>query len=76
MDIQQIETLIARNLTITDQRLMDGVVGAVMDAVEAEREACAQACDAIANDLEARGFGFESSGADDCAAAIRARSEA
>jgi hypothetical protein len=38
--LEQIEAIIAKNLTITDQRLMDGVIGAVMDAVAAEREAC------------------------------------
>ena len=43
-DLEQIEAIIAKNLTITDQRLMDGVIGAVMDAVAAEREACAQIC--------------------------------
>jgi hypothetical protein len=37
-DLEQIEAIIAKNLTITDQRLMDGVIGAVMDAVDAERE--------------------------------------
>jgi hypothetical protein len=37
-DLEQIEAIIAKNLTITDQRLMDGVIGAVMDAVAAERE--------------------------------------
>ena len=41
-DLEQIEAIIAKNLTITDQRLMDGVIGAVMDAVDAEREACAK----------------------------------
>ena len=41
-DLEQIEAVIAKNLTITDQRLMDGVIGAVMDAVNAEREACAR----------------------------------
>lgn len=39
MNLEQIETIIAKNLTITDQRLMDGVIGAVLDAVAAEREA-------------------------------------
>jgi hypothetical protein len=43
-DLEQIEAIIAKNLTITDQRLMDGVIGAVMDAVDAEREACAKLC--------------------------------
>lgn len=40
MNLEQIETIIAKNLTITDQRLMDGVIGAVLDAVAAECEAC------------------------------------
>ena len=44
-DLEQIEAVIAKNLTITDQRLMDGVIGAVMDAIVAEREACARLCE-------------------------------
>ena len=40
MNLKLIESIIAENLTITDQRLMDGVIGAVMDAVDAERAAC------------------------------------
>ena len=42
MNLGQIEALIAKNLTITDPRLMDGVIGAVLDAIAAEREACAR----------------------------------
>ena len=45
MNLEQIEAIIAKNITITDQRLMDGVIGAVLDAVNAEREACARLCE-------------------------------
>ena len=64
-DLEQIEAIIAKNLTITDQRLMDGVIEAVMDAVNAEREACALACEKIQWSHEAKFF----------AKAIRARGE-
>jgi hypothetical protein len=37
MTLEQIEAIIAKNLTITDQRLMDGVIGAVMDVIAAAR---------------------------------------
>ena len=65
MNLEQIEAVIAKNLTITDQRLMDGVIGAVSDAVDAEREECAQVCDAVTWSDEGRYF----------AKAIRARGE-
>lgn len=61
MSLKQIEEIIAKNLTITDQRLMDGVIGAVMDAVAAEREACAVLAETpmyrheIAEKIRARG---------------------
>ena len=66
MNLEQIEAIIAKNLTITDQRLMDGVIGAVLDAAQAEREACALVaetyeplCDrcpsGVANAIRARG---------------------
>jgi hypothetical protein len=44
-DLEQIEAIIAKNLTITDQRLMDGVIGAVLDAIAAHRDACARLCE-------------------------------
>jgi hypothetical protein len=66
MNLEQIEAIVAKNLSITDQRLMDGVIGAVLDAVAAEREACAKVaesyepiCDrcpsGVANAIRARG---------------------
>ena len=51
-DLEQIESIIAKNLTITDQRLMDGVIGAVMDAVNAEREACAKVAELVAREID------------------------
>jgi len=44
MNLEQIEAIIAKNLTITDERLMDGVIGAVMDAVAADRKFKATYC--------------------------------
>ena len=64
MNLQEIEAIIAKNLTITDQCLMDGVIGAVLDAAQAEREACARL-------LDDNWFKTQS----ECAAAIRARGE-
>ena len=46
------------------------VCAARRKAVEAEREACAKLCDEIANDYDGSPAG---TGADNCAAAIRAR---
>ena len=51
-ELEQIEAIIAKNLTITDQRLMDGVIGAVMDAVNAEREACAKVAELVAREID------------------------
>ena len=51
-DLEQIEAIIAKNLTITDQRLMDGVIGAVMDAIAAEREACAKVAELVAREID------------------------
>jgi len=71
-DLERIEAVIAKNLTITDQRLMDGVIGAVMDAVAAEREACAKVCDDLVAD-GMMGTPEWNSGVLNCATAIRAR---
>ena len=73
MNLEQIEAIIAKNLTITDQRLMDGVIGAVMDAVNAEREACAKVCDKVKTECEEGGVRFTT--ARICAKRIRARGE-
>ena len=45
MTIDEIEALISKHGSITAQPLMDLVVTVVLEAVEAEREACAQICD-------------------------------
>ena len=68
-DLEQIEAVIAKNLTITDQRLMDGVIGAVLDAIAAEREACAKLCE----ERDAKNPYIGQSRA--CAFEIRARGE-
>ena len=68
MTIEEIEELIAKNGSITAQPLMDLVVTVVLEAVEAEREACAKVCERLPaqQDIDVR---------DQCAAAIRARGE-
>ena len=45
MTIEEIEELIAKNGSITAQPLMDLIVTVVLEAVEAEREACALTCE-------------------------------
>ncbi len=52
MTIEEIEELIAKNGSITAQPLMDLVVTVVLEAVEAEREACATVCEAEAEKWE------------------------
>ncbi len=42
MAIDEIEALISKNGSITAQPLMDLIVTVVLEAVEAEREACAK----------------------------------
>ena len=65
MNLDDIEALISKHGSITAQSLMDLVVTVVLEAIEAEREACAKICDEEAN--------FEGV-AQRCADAIRARS--
>ena len=45
MTIDEIEALISKHGSITAQPLRDLVVTVVLEAVEAEREACATVCD-------------------------------
>jgi hypothetical protein len=66
MTIEEIEELIAKNGSITAQPLRDLVVTVVLEAVEAEREACAKVCD---DEATIEGV------AQRCAQAIRARGE-
>lgn len=66
MTIEEIEELIAKNGSITAQPLMDLVVTVVLEAVEAEREACAKVCD---DEATIEGVSQR------CAAAIRARGD-
>ena len=70
MTIEEIEELIAKNGSITAQPLMDLVVTVVLEAVEAEREACAEVCEET---TAAWTQHLYNSGCVDCAAAIRAR---
>ena len=65
MTIEEIEKMIAKNGSITAQPLMDLVVTVVLEAVEAEREACAKVC----HELERANL----YGVKECAAAIRER---
>lgn len=63
MTIDEIEALISKHGSITAQPLRDLVVTVVLEAVEAEREACAKVCD---DEATIEGV------AQRCAAAIRA----
>jgi hypothetical protein len=72
MTIEEIEELIAKNGSITAQPLRDLVVTVVLEAVEAEREACAKVCEET---TAAWTQHLYNSGCVDCAAAIRARGE-
>ena len=74
MTIEEIEELIAKNGSITAQPLMDLVVTVVLEAVEAEREACAKVCDEEAEKWEGNDgpICYE---ARLCAVNIRARGE-
>ena len=65
MTIDEIKDLISKHGSITAQPLMDLVVTVVLEAVAAEREACAQ----LIEDFDR--FGDTR----DCAAAIRNRGE-
>ena len=61
MNLERIDEIIAKNITITDQSLYEGVFNAVLEAVNEENEACAK--------LAGPHLGGE------IAAAIRARGE-
>ena len=67
-DLERIEAIINKSptLTITDMNLLEGVITVIMEAVTAEREACAKVaesyeplCDrcpsGVANAIRARG---------------------
>lgn len=45
MNLERIDEIIAKNITITDTILYEGVFNAVLEAVETEREACAKVCE-------------------------------
>lgn len=66
MNLERIDEIIAKNVTITDQSLYEGVFNAVLEAVNEENEACAlvaesyePTCDTcpsgVANAIRARG---------------------
>jgi hypothetical protein len=42
MNLERIDEIIAKNITITDKRLYEGVFNAVLEAVNEENEACAK----------------------------------
>jgi hypothetical protein len=65
MNLDDIEALISKHGSITAQPLKDLVVTVVLEAIEAEREACAKICD---DEATIEGV------AQRCADAIRARS--
>ena len=67
MNTERIDEIIAKNITITDANLYEGVFNAVLEAVQEENEACAKVCDHV------RGLSID--GAKRAAAAIRARGE-
>ena len=66
MNLERIDQIIVKNITITDQSLYEGVFNAVLEAVNEENEACAlvaesyePTCDTcpsgVANAIRARG---------------------
>ena len=66
MNLERIDEIIVKNITITDQSLYEGVFNAVLEAVNEENEACAlvaesyePTCDTcpsgVANAIRARG---------------------
>lgn len=69
MGIEEIEALIAKHGSVTAQPLMDLIVTVVLEAVAAEREACARVCDEYDDD-----GGAGEAWASRFAAAVRARS--
>lgn len=48
MNLERIDEIIVKNITITDQSLYEGVFNAVLEAVNEENEACADICRAYA----------------------------
>jgi hypothetical protein len=73
MNLERIDEISAKNITITDKRLYEGVFNAVLEAVNEENEACAKVCETVEC-----GVGMmieERHTAQQCAAAIRARGE-
>jgi hypothetical protein len=74
MNLDDIEALISKHGSITAQPLKDLVVTVVLEAIEAEREACATVCDEFAAHYWAKDDAVESVIYEECAAVIRARS--
>ena len=70
-DLERIEAIINKSptLTITDMNLLEGVITVIMEAVTAEREACAKLCE----ERDAKNPYIGQSRA--CAFEIRARGE-
>jgi hypothetical protein len=78
MNLERIDEIIAKNITITDKRLYEGVFNAVLEAVNEENEACAKVCEengdkwADGSDEWRNG---QATASYYCAIAIRARGE-
>ena len=70
MNLERIDEIIAKNITITDQRLYEGVFNAVLEAVNEENEACAKVCEKMLGIFHPTEVITTR-----CAKAIRARSE-
>jgi hypothetical protein len=74
MNLERIDEIIAKNITIRDQRLYEGVFDSVLEAVSEENEACAKVCEGLRPSKPEYDQRFN----DGCtlsAAAIRARGE-
>jgi hypothetical protein len=74
MNLDRIDEIIAKNITITDKRLYEGVFNAVLEAVNEENEACAKVCEDIPVPQGPTELTHIPT-LERCAAAIRARSE-
>ena len=53
-DLERIEAIINKSptLTITDMNLLEGVITVIMEAVTAEREACAKVAELVAREID------------------------
>lgn len=80
MNLERIDEIIAKNITITDKRLYEGVFNAVLEAVNEENEACAKVCEKeqfeLTQDVAGKnGLQHFDAGCRSCAEMIRRRGE-